>query len=101
MTHAPEYVSGKGAKHLKRSSRLFVKQSQGNVALDCARILLSRIKDLDKTDIAQHAVLALWKSQVKRVYCIGRRGPLQAAFTIKELRDMTRLENCVVKFRDR
>ena len=43
----------------------------------------------------------LWKSQVKRVYCIGRRGPMQATFTIKELREMTRLENCVVKFRDR
>lgn len=28
------------------------------------------------------------------MYLIGRRGPLQAAFTIKELREMLKLENC-------
>lgn len=28
------------------------------------------------------------------MYLIGRRGPLQAAFTIKELREMLKLKNC-------
>jgi len=28
------------------------------------------------------------------VKLIGRRGPLQAAFTIKELREMIKLKNC-------
>ena len=28
------------------------------------------------------------------MYIVGRRGPIQAAFTIKELREMTRIEKC-------
>lgn len=31
---------------------------------------------------------------MKEVHLIGRRGPLQAAFTIKELREMLKLDNC-------
>lgn len=34
---------------------------------------------------------ALSKSRVKRVYLVGRRGPLQVAFTTAELREMVRL----------
>lgn len=37
---------------------------------------------------------ALATSKIKEVQLIGRRGPLQAAFTIKELREMLKLENC-------
>lgn len=33
-------------------------------------------------------------SKVKEVHLLGRRGPLQAAFTIKELREMLKLEDC-------
>lgn len=32
-------------------------------------------------------------SKVKHVYTVGRRGPLQVAFTIKELREMINLPN--------
>ncbi|KAJ8940008.1 hypothetical protein NQ318_011952 [Aromia moschata] len=46
------------------------------------------------TDITQHALQALAESKIKTVYLIGRRGPLQAAFTIKELREMLKLKNC-------
>ncbi|XP_044755959.1 NADPH:adrenodoxin oxidoreductase, mitochondrial [Coccinella septempunctata] len=67
---------------------------QGNVAIDVARILLTPIDDLKKTDITQHALEALSRSKVRTVYLIGRRGPLQAAFTIKELREMIKLKNC-------
>ncbi|XP_048757810.1 NADPH:adrenodoxin oxidoreductase, mitochondrial-like isoform X2 [Ostrea edulis] len=67
---------------------------QGNVALDVARILLTPINILQKTDISQHALEALSRSRVKKVYLVGRRGPLQVAFTIKELREMTRLPGC-------
>ncbi|XP_077979619.1 NADPH:adrenodoxin oxidoreductase, mitochondrial-like [Glandiceps talaboti] len=66
----------------------------GNVALDIARILLTPISILKKTDIAQHALEALENSRVKTVYLVGRRGPLQVAFTIKELREMTKLPDC-------
>ncbi|NP_001088306.1 ferredoxin reductase L homeolog precursor [Xenopus laevis] len=64
---------------------------QGNVALDIARILLSPVDILRKTDITQDALDALSKSRVRRVWMVGRRGPLQVAFTIKELREMINL----------
>ena len=49
----------------------------GNVALDCARVLLRDETVLGRTDIAQHAQDALRLSAVKRVDIIGRRGPVQ------------------------
>ncbi|XP_040845640.1 NADPH:adrenodoxin oxidoreductase, mitochondrial isoform X3 [Ochotona curzoniae] len=64
---------------------------QGNVALDVARILLTPIEHLEKTDITEAALEALRQSQVKTVWIVGRRGPLQVAFTIKELREMIQL----------
>lgn len=51
---------------------------------------------IQTTDIAQHAMDSLMKSKVKKVVLIGRRGPLQVSFTIKELREMIRLNNCAV-----
>ncbi|BFZ03699.1 hypothetical protein BsWGS_06737 [Bradybaena similaris] len=63
----------------------------GNVALDVARILLTPISILEKTDITEHALEALRKSRVSKVHIVGRRGPLQVAFTIKELREMIKL----------
>lgn len=65
---------------------------QGNVAVDVARTLLSPIDQLKKTDITSFALEALSKSRIKQVHLVGRRGPLQAAFTIKELREMLKLE---------
>jgi adrenodoxin-NADP+ reductase len=50
---------------------------QGNVALDVARILLTDIDELRKTDIAEYALEALSKSRIKRVRVAGRRGPMQ------------------------
>uniref|UniRef100_A0A673CWZ1 NADPH:adrenodoxin oxidoreductase, mitochondrial n=1 Tax=Sphaeramia orbicularis TaxID=375764 RepID=A0A673CWZ1_9TELE len=64
---------------------------QGNVALDIARILLSPVDILKKTDITQPTLEALERSQIRNVLIIGRRGPLQIACTIKELREMVNL----------
>ncbi|KAK4157249.1 hypothetical protein C8A00DRAFT_40345 [Chaetomidium leptoderma] len=64
---------------------------QGNVALDVARMLLEDVDVLRKSDIAEHAIETLSKSKVKRVHIVGRRGPMQAAFTIKEARELMRL----------
>ncbi|XP_051530865.1 NADPH:adrenodoxin oxidoreductase, mitochondrial isoform X1 [Myxocyprinus asiaticus] len=75
------------------SSETAVILGQGNVALDVARILLSPLDMLKKTDITQHALDALAGSSVRRVLIIGRRGPLQIACTIKELREMVNLPN--------
>jgi adrenodoxin-NADP+ reductase len=61
---------------------------QGNVALDVARILLSGVDALRKTDITEHALECLSNSKIKSVKVVGRRGPLQAAYTIKEVREL-------------
>uniref|UniRef100_A0AAY5EXE7 NADPH:adrenodoxin oxidoreductase, mitochondrial n=1 Tax=Electrophorus electricus TaxID=8005 RepID=A0AAY5EXE7_ELEEL len=64
---------------------------QGNVALDIARVLLSPLDMLKKTDITQRALQTLAASRVRRVLMVGRRGPLQIAGTIKEVREMINL----------
>ncbi|KAF5133665.1 putative NADPH:adrenodoxin oxidoreductase, mitochondrial [Metarhizium anisopliae] len=64
---------------------------QGNVALDVARILLEDINVLRNTDITEHALAILSRSRIKRVHVVGRRGPVQAAFTIKEVRELMKL----------
>lgn len=66
---------------------------QGNVALDVARTLLSKVEDLQKTDITEHALQALSQSKIKHVHVVGRRGPMQAAFTIKEVRELLHLDD--------
>uniref|UniRef100_A0A8C4N4S2 NADPH:adrenodoxin oxidoreductase, mitochondrial n=1 Tax=Eptatretus burgeri TaxID=7764 RepID=A0A8C4N4S2_EPTBU len=65
---------------------------QGNVALDLARILLTPVDLLRKTDITGAALDAIAESKIKRIFVVGRRGPLQVAFTIKELREMVNLQ---------
>ena len=67
---------------------------QGNVAADVARILSKSVDELKHTDISQHALDALAESQIKTIAVIGRRGPAQAKFTTKELREFLELENC-------
>ena len=64
---------------------------QGNVALDIARTLLCDIDHLRKTDMTEQAIATFSKSRVKRVRVVGRRGPMQAAFTIKEVRELMKL----------
>lgn len=64
---------------------------QGNVALDVARILLRPVETLANTDLPDHILDALSKSNVKNVRAVGRRGPAQVAFTTKELREMVTL----------
>ncbi|KAL9582717.1 MAG: hypothetical protein Q9212_003138 [Teloschistes hypoglaucus] len=64
---------------------------QGNVAMDVARTLLKDVDALRQTDISEQALTALSKSKVKRVRIVGRRGPMQLACTIKEVRELMRL----------
>ncbi|KAH8280436.1 hypothetical protein KR018_007318 [Drosophila ironensis] len=72
---------------------------QGNVAVDVARMLLSPLDALKVTDTTEYALEGLSRSQVERVHLVGRRGPLQAAFTIKELREMLKLPNVDTRWR--
>jgi ferredoxin--NADP+ reductase len=64
----------------------------GNVAIDVARILARSVSELARTDIADYALEALAKSRVKTIYILGRRGPVQAAFTSPELKEFGELE---------
>ncbi|MBO0825904.1 MAG: FAD-dependent oxidoreductase [Actinobacteria bacterium] len=63
----------------------------GNVAVDVARILARDPEELRDTDISQPVLEALQDSQVREVHLIGRRGPAQAKFTTKELRELGEL----------
>jgi len=63
----------------------------GNVAVDCARMLALRPDELAATDTADHAIAKLSSGAVREVTMIGRRGPLQAAFTNPELRELGEL----------
>ena len=67
---------------------------QGNVAADVARILAKTIDELKHTDISQHALEVLAASKIREIYVIGRRGPAQAKFTPKELREFGELSAC-------
>lgn len=73
---------------------------QGNVALDVARILLRPHEELAKTDIASHALNALKESSIRKVYLVGRRGPVQAACTAKELREILAIKDLYVNIKE-
>ncbi len=64
----------------------------GNVALDIARILVLPTEELAKTDIADEALESLGNSNIEEVYLLARRGPVQAAFTPKELEQLMDIE---------
>jgi ferredoxin/flavodoxin---NADP+ reductase len=68
----------------------------GNVAVDVVRILSRTPEELARTDIADYALEALSKSNIREVYMLGRRGPAQAAFTTPEIKELGELDDAVV-----
>ncbi|MBG55724.1 MAG: NADP oxidoreductase [Deltaproteobacteria bacterium] len=68
----------------------------GNVALDVARILAKTPDELSKTDIADYALEKFYESKIENIWLVGRRGPLQAAFTPVEVREFLELKNADV-----
>lgn len=60
------------------------------MAIDCARILTRPVAELESTDICAHAVEALHRSNIQRVHVVGRRGHVQASFTMKEVREVSK-----------
>jgi len=67
----------------------------GNVALDCARILSKTRHEFEGSDIVGHALDALDSSAIRTVAILGRRGPHQIAMTPKELGELGHLEAAV------
>jgi ferredoxin/flavodoxin---NADP+ reductase len=64
----------------------------GNVAADVTRMLTLDPGELERTDVADHALEALRASRIEEVVVLGRRGPAQAAFTSAELRELGHLD---------
>ncbi|MEU1038556.1 FAD-dependent oxidoreductase [Streptomyces sp. NPDC005551] len=60
----------------------------GNVAVDVTRILARGTAELSTTDIPDAALRALAASEITEIGMVGRRGPSQARFTTKELREL-------------
>src|SRR5215218_6018882 len=65
----------------------------GNVALDCARILSKTAHEFEGSDIVGHALDALEKAAIRTITILGRRGPHQIAMTPKELGELGHLED--------
>lgn len=74
-------------------ARSAVVVGMGNVALDVARILARPSRDLEPTDIPQHALDFLEGHRITDVHIVGRRGPAYASFSTKELRELGELHD--------
>ncbi|OMI34485.1 FAD-dependent oxidoreductase [Streptomyces sparsogenes] len=71
----------------------------GNVAVDVARVLARGAEELRATDVPHAALGALAASRITDVHMVGRRGPSQAKFTTKELRELATLTGADVLVR--
>jgi len=80
-----------------RTAKHVVVVGNGNVALDCARVLVAPLDELRKTDIAPRALDALAQRRVEKVSVCGRRNAAHAAFTIKEVRELTKMAGVSVE----
>ncbi|MGW2517273.1 FAD-dependent oxidoreductase [Streptomyces sp. NPDC001617] len=79
-----------------RDARSAVVIGAGNVAVDVTRMLARGATELAPTDVPQAALTALAASRVTDIHMVGRRGPSQARFTTKELRELSRLPDAEV-----
>jgi ferredoxin/flavodoxin---NADP+ reductase len=63
----------------------------GNVALDVARMLALEQEELAPTDTTDAAIAAILASGIREIVVLGRRGPVQAAWTSTELGELGEL----------
>ena len=64
----------------------------GNVAMDAVRILATAPDHLATTDLAVHALEALRGARLSELHILARRGPVQAACTTPELRELGEID---------
>ena len=84
----PDYRQGPDLSQVKSVAVI----GNGNVALDCARILSKTSHEFEGSDIVGHALEALEKAGTRTITILGRRGPHQIAMTPKELGELGHLE---------
>jgi ferredoxin--NADP+ reductase len=63
----------------------------GNVALDVARMLALTQEELAPTDATDASIASIVASGIREIVVLGRRGPVQAAWTSTELQEMGEL----------
>ena len=68
----------------------------GNVALDVCRVLAKTHGEMRGSDIAAHALDTIQAAPLEYLHMFGRRGPIEAGFTPKELGEVRDLERCAV-----
>jgi ferredoxin--NADP+ reductase len=69
----------------------------GNVSMDVTRVLASPKGRLDSSDITDRALQTLGRHTRKRIHVLGRRGPVQAAFTPKEIQEIRAIDGIDVR----
>ncbi len=88
----PDYAS----EEFDLSCERAVVIGNGNVAMDVARMLALTDRELRETDTADHAIEMLGGNQVREIVVLGRRGPVQAAFTNPEIRELGEMHDADV-----
>jgi ferredoxin--NADP+ reductase len=78
------------------SSERAVVIGNGNVAMDVARMLALTDHELRQTDTADHAIELLDAKGIREIVVLGRRGPVQAAFTNPEIKELGEMEDADV-----
>jgi ferredoxin/flavodoxin---NADP+ reductase len=73
------------------SAERVVVVGNGNVALDVARMLALTHEELAPTDATDESIEAITASAIREIVVLGRRGPVQAAWTATELHEMGEL----------
>jgi ferredoxin/flavodoxin---NADP+ reductase len=78
------------------SSERAVVIGNGNVALDVARMLALTPHELATTDTTDAAITAINEAGIREILVVGRRGPVQAAWTPIEVGELGKLEGADV-----
>ena len=94
-TGHPDYAGPDFGSILRNSRRVAV-IGVGNVAVDVVRVLSKSPEELASTDMPDHVLETLASITAEHVFLVGRRGPAQASFTTKELRELGELASAEV-----
>ncbi len=89
-----------GMESALAAARSVVVVGVGNVAVDVTRVLTAPLGRLQATDMPQHVLDALSRSSINDVHVLGRRGPAQATWTTKELKELAELDGVDVVLED-
>lgn len=68
----------------------------GNVAIDVARVLAKTPQEMAHSDLMPYAAAAIHRAPLRDIHLVGRRGPLEAKFTSRELGELGQLADCSV-----